>query len=224
MPTELYRKIIAILGGQENVYEVKLSDNILDTFDRHIIHKADSINDLTLVISEAISNNQKILFVCNQVKRAQALYRQLSGNYPDTDKMLIHSRFKRGVRNQLESDLKNIYNESSKTCLVVSTQVVEVSLDISFDMMITECAPIDALIQRFGRINRKRTKDTIGKYKPIYVLAPSENKSEALPYDIQVLNLTYNALPDKKLIKERDAQQMIDSVYTNNEFVNIDLS
>jgi len=87
--------------------------------------------------------------------------------------MLIHSRFKRGKRSQLESDLKNVYNESPEACLVVSTQVVEVSLDISFDMMITECAPIDALIQRFGRINRKRTQDTIGKFKPIYVITPT---------------------------------------------------
>lgn len=137
--------------------------------------------------------------------------------------MLIHSRFKRGKRNQLESDLKNVYNKSSEACLVVSTQVVEVSLDISFDLMITECAPIDSLIQRFGRINRKRTKETIGKYKPIYVLAPSENKSDALPYDIEILKLTYQALPDGTLIKERNAQQMIDLVYTDNKFVDIDL-
>ena len=133
--------------------------------------------------------------------------------------MLVHSRFKRSRRAQLESDLKNVYNEFSKACLVVSTQVVEVSLDISFDLMITECAPIDALIQRFGRINRKRTKETIGKYKPIYVLAPSENKSEALPYDMDILKLTYNILPNAELMKERHVQQMIDSVYTDNRFV-----
>ena len=106
---------------------------------------------------------------------------------------------------------------------MVSTQVVEVSLDISFDLMITECAPIDALIQRFGRINRKRTKETIGKYKPIYVLAPSENKSEALPYDMDILKLTYNILPNAELMKEQHVQQMIDSVYTDNRFVDIDI-
>ncbi len=219
MPAELYNRLIEILGGQNNVYEVRLDENTLDTFDRHIIHKTDSIDDLSLIIKDAIANNQKILFVCNQVKRSQKLYKQLSEDYPDISKMLIHSRFKRGKRSKLESDLKNIYNESSEACLVVSTQVVEVSLDISFDLMITECAPIDSLIQRFGRINRKRTKDTIGKYKPIYVIAPSD----ALPYDIEVLKLTYQVLPNGDLMKEKDAQAMIDSVYLDNRFVDIEL-
>jgi CRISPR-associated endonuclease/helicase Cas3 len=89
--------------------------------------------------------------------------------------------------------------------------------------MITECAPIDALIQRFGRINRKRTIDTIGKYNPIYVLTPSDKKTEALPYDMEVLKLTYQNLPDGKLMKERNAQLMIDSVYFDNKFIDIDL-
>jgi len=44
--------------------------------------------------------------------------------------------------------------------------------------MITETAPIDALIQRFGRINRKRTAETIGKYKPIYIIALPQKDSD----------------------------------------------
>ena len=223
MPAELYKRLVEILGGSDAVYEVKLDENTLDTFDRHIIHKVNSLEDVEPVIAEAVAKKQKILFVCNQVKRAQALYQQLVEDYPEVNKMLIHSRFKRGKRSQLESDLKNVYNESPEACLVVSTQVVEVSLDISFDVMITECAPIDALIQRFGRINRKRTQDTIGKFKPIYVIMPPENKSDVLPYDMEVLNLTYKALPAGELLKERNAQQLIDSVYTDNRFVDIDL-
>lgn len=223
MPAELYKRLVEILGGTDAVYEVKLDENTLDTFDRHIIHKVNSLENVEQIIEEAIANNQKILFVCNQVKRAQALYQQLAEDYPQINKMLIHSRFKRGKRSQLESELKNIYNEFTNACLVVSTQVVEVSLDISFDLMITECAPIDALIQRFGRVNRKRTQDTIGKFKPIYVITPPENKSDGLPYDMEVLNLTYKALPTGELLKERNAQQLIDSVYTDNKFVDIDL-
>lgn len=223
MPSELYNKIIDILGGQNNVYEVLLDKDILDTFDRHIIHKVNSLDTVEHIIKEAIADNQKILFVCNQVKRSQSLYKQLDEKYPNINKMLIHSRFKRGRRSQLESNLKDIYNESSKACLVVSTQVVEVSLDISFDLMVTECAPIDALIQRFGRINRKRTKDTIGQYKPIYVIAPSDNKSDGLPYDIDVLKLTYDTLPAGKIMKERNTQKMIDVVYNDNKFIDIDL-
>ena len=96
--------------------------------------------------------------------------------------MLIHSRFRRGDRVELETRLKRQFNgDGSKEfgdglcpCLVVSTQVVEVSLDISFDRIITQCAPLDSLIQRFGRVNRKRSKDTIGKYKPVHIIAPHD--------------------------------------------------
>lgn len=162
--------------------------------------------------------------VCNQVKRSQSLFNNLSDRYPSIKKMLVHSRFKRGMRSQLESDLRNIYNNSTEACLVVSTQVVEVSLDISFDLMITECAPVDALIQRFGRINRKRSKETIGKFKPIYVLTPPTEKTDALPYGLEVLQRTYEALPNSNLMIEREAQLMIDTVYPSIEFVNIDLN
>ena len=109
-------------------------------------------------------------------------------------------------------------------CIVVSTQVVEVSLDISFDVMITECAPIDALIQRFGRINRKRTKETIGKYKPVYVIAPPQDKKDALPYSIDVLQRSYEALPDGKLFQEVEAANIIDKVYPEISLRNIDYS
>jgi len=224
MPSVLYDRLVEILGGADTIYEVKLPDEVLDTFNRHMIHKADSMDSLSNVIDEAIQQNQKILLVCNQVKRAQALFSDLSERYPHVAKMLVHSRFKRGMRSQLESDLRNIYNNSTEACLVVSTQVVEVSLDISFDLMVTECAPVDALIQRFGRINRKRSKETIGHYKPIYVLAPPTEKTDALPYGMDVLQRTYDALPNDNLMKEREAQSMIDTVYPSIEFVNIDLN
>ncbi len=224
MPTVLYNRLIDILRGKANVFEVSLPNEVLNTFDRHIIHKTDSIESLQSVIDDAIEQKQKILLVCNQVKRAQKLYESLIENYPDVPKMLVHSRFKRGKRSQLENDLRNIYNKSSEACLVVSTQVVEVSLDISFDLMITECAPIDALIQRFGRINRKRTKKTIGQYKPIYVLNPPTEKADALPYGLDVLQRTFEALPNGELMKEKNSQDLIDRVYPSIEFVDIDLS
>ena len=224
MPLVLYNRLVEILGGPDNIYEVKLSNEILDTFNRHIIYKADSMESLSKTIDEAIQRKQKILLVCNQVKRAQALFNELSEQYPHVEKMLVHSRFKRGIRSQLESGLRNSFNNSTEACLVISTQVVEVSLDISFDLMVTECAPIDSLIQRFGRINRKRSKETIGQYKPIYVLAPPAEKTEALPYGLEVLQRTYNALPNGDLMKERETQAMIDAVYPSIEFINIDLN
>jgi len=224
MPTVLYNRLIEALGGRDYIYEVSLSDEVLNTFDRHIIYKADSIESLESVIENALEQKQKILLVCNQVKRAQKLYESLTEKYPHVQKMLVHSRFKRGTRSQLENNLQNVYNKSTEACLVVSTQVVEVSLDISFDLMITECAPIDALIQRFGRINRKRTNDTIGHYKPIYILQPPTEKTDALPYSLEVLQRTFEILPNGELMKEKDSQKLIDMVYPSIQFVDIGLS
>jgi CRISPR-associated endonuclease/helicase Cas3 len=104
----------------------------------------------------------------------------------------------------------------------VSTQVVEVSIDISFDLMITECAPLDAMIQRFGRINRKRNEKAIGIKKPIYVLAPPENEKEARPYDLQILKQSYESLPDSKPLREREIQKKIDTVFTDINFLKIE--
>ena len=224
MPSTLYNRILALLGGPEYVYQVKLPDSVLGTFNRHIIHKCPSDENIWQLISESISDNRKVLVVCNQVKRAQQFYQDLCEQFESVDKMLIHSRFKRGDRVRLEKELTAKYNRSSNACVVVSTQVVEVSLDISFDVMITECAPIDAMIQRFGRINRKRTASTIGCYKPIYVLAPFEDDKDCLPYASDVLQRSYDVLPDGEVLKESDLQNLIDKVYPDDSMMNLNYS
>lgn len=220
MPTALYKKILAILGN--NTYEIKLPENILKTFDRHIIHKMISFEQCYPILDRAVEKRDKILIVCNRVKRAQELYRSLKEIYPEVDMMLIHSRFKREHRQTKETELKNIYNISGHACIVVSTQVVEVSLDISFDMMITECAPIDAMIQRFGRINRKRPQDPAGKH--IYVTAPPDDEKEARPYSLDVLKRSYEVLPDDNWLHEADVQKMLDTVYPEITTGNLDYS
>ncbi|MBO4906754.1 MAG: CRISPR-associated helicase Cas3' [Bacteroidaceae bacterium] len=224
MPTILYEKILELLGGQSEVYEVKLTDDILNTFNRHIIYKVDCFDCCNEIIENAVEENKKILLVCNQVKRAQLLYEAIAEKFPTIKKMLIHSRFKREDRSRLEQSLKDDFNNSQRACIVISTQVVEVSLDISFDVMITECAPIDAMIQRFGRVNRKRTTETIGKYKDIYVIQPSDEKNEALPYDTDILQKSYDVLPNGSILEEASLQNLIDRVYPNAKFIDLDYS
>ncbi|WP_308764252.1 CRISPR-associated helicase Cas3' [uncultured Bacteroides sp.] len=223
MPSVLEEAIFEILGKEEVQY-VQLPDAILTSFNRHKIYKTTTFTNILPVLEEAIEQKKKILIVCNRVSNAQILFERMEEFYPKTAKMLIHSRFKRGDRNRLEKELKDVYNITPHACIVVATQVVEVSLDISFDLMITETAPIDALIQRFGRINRKRTADTIGKYKPIYVIAPPEKNSDCLPYNPKVLKNSFDVLPDNgELLKETELQSLINSVYPEIERLDIDL-
>lgn len=223
MPSVLENDILAILGREEVQY-VQLPEKVLDSFNRHQVYKSETFNDLLPVIQNSVDERKKLLIVCNRVANAQQLFERMDELYPEIKKMLIHSRFKRGDRNRLERELKKIYNKCSDACIVVATQVVEVSLDISFDIMITEAAPIDALIQRFGRINRKRAAETIGKYKPVYIIAPPENDSECLPYSAQVLRNSFDILPDNGiLLREADLQSMIDAVYPAIEKWDINL-
>ncbi len=223
MPSCLYKKLLYILGGSKHVYEVKLTDEQLDTYDRHIVHKIVN-DDINSIIDHAVNEGQKLLVVCNQVKRAQQLYNKIKNTYNNIPKLLIHSRFKRADRQRLETELKAKYNTMQGGCIVVSTQVVEVSLDISFDIMITECAPIDSLVQRFGRINRKRTREGIGHFKSVYVVVPPDDKKDAMPYDLDVLKRSFDVLPNGEVMKERELQQKIDSVYPSIAIGNIDYS
>lgn len=218
MPSLLYAEVSKLLKAHGDVYEVKLPDEVLDQFDRHVVHKMKSEEEIDNVLDIAFEQEEKVLVIFNTVKKAQAEYKRLTTKYPNVPAMLIHSRFRRGDRVRLEHRLKSEFNGDGskqhgsglKPCLVVSTQVVEVSLDISFDRMITQVAPLDALIQRFGRINRKRTKDTIGKYKPVHVI---QLKGNALPYKAETLEASFDQLPDGEILRERSLQAKIDMVY-----------
>lgn len=228
MPTILYRKILDLLG--EDVLEVKLDDVQLDQFNRHIVHKIEK-EEIFSVIRENVIEDKKVLVVCNRVQHAILMYEELKELYPSTPILLLHSRFKRGDRNEKEKLLLGlddkgnsieVFNTSITGCIVVSTQIVEVSLDISFDVMITQTAPLDALVQRFGRVNRKRNKNTIGVLKNVYVVRPSEDEKEVKPYDIDSIQKTYEVLPNGEVLKECDIQEKMDCVFKTLDVLEIE--
>lgn len=230
MPSVLYNKILDILG-KENVLEVKLDNKQLELFNRHIVCKRDDWQSVEDEIDMAICDSQKVLIVCNRVRNAQEQYQLLSEKYPNVPIILLHSRFKREDRDLKERLLLGLddngepngnFNTSDEACIVVSTQVVEVSIDISFDIIVSQAAPLDSLIQRFGRVNRKRNNDTIGKYKKVYVLKPPETSKEAKPYELDVLEKTYSVLEDNQLLKESSLQEKIDEVFPSIDFTNIE--
>jgi len=227
MPTALYNELLEILGGKDAVYEVKLKNEELDQFNRHKIYKVKNDEDLIPIIQNAVDFKEKLLIVCNTIKKAQSVYKQILDKFPNISKMLIHSRFKRCDRFQRELLLKEKFNGDGKEnkginpCIVVATQVVEVSLDISFDRMITECAPLDGMIQRFGRVNRVRTDESTKFQKPIHVIEP---KGNVLPYNLELLQKSFEQLPDDgEILLERTLQEKIDNVYPDLDKKEIDI-
>jgi len=92
-----------------------------------------------------------VLIVANTVRDAQSLYRQLREDFCWAKSDLLHARFI--FRDRLSKASR--VDKPEKGMIFIATQVVEVSLDISYDVLITETAPLDALVQRMGRVNRK---------------------------------------------------------------------
>ncbi len=230
MPSVLYHRIIDILG-KNFVSEVSLDQEELNKFDRHRLFKLGSWEDAFFQIDRVFEENLKILLICNRVDSAQKIFEVVKEEYPEVPSMLIHSRFKRMDRQEKEVRLIGLdadgnftgeFNTSSGPCIVVSTQVVEVSLDISFDLMITETAPIDSLIQRFGRINRKRNSSTIGTHKPVYIIAPPEEQKDARPYELEILQKTFEILVHDQILHEAEYQEKIDHVYPDFDVTDIE--
>jgi CRISPR-associated endonuclease/helicase Cas3 len=100
---------------------------------------------------------RRIMVVCNTVDRAQELFGLVkealeSGGF---DVFLLHSRFLDEDREVIEDKMKACLKDSGKKTCLITTQVCEVGLDISCDMLLTELAPPDSLIQRIGRCARE---------------------------------------------------------------------
>lgn len=215
MPQKMYEELLALLGGPDVVYEVRLTDPQLDSYNRHRVHKLEDWSAADAIMEKAMADEEKVLIVCNTVKQAQNVFKELEEKFGDYAHMLVHSRFRRKDRADKEVDLREKYEGKGtpgiRPCWVVATQVVEVSLDISFDRMITACAPMDALIQRFGRINRRRTMAALGTQKPVHIVKPTGSQ---LPYDTEVVQSTYDALPDNgALLEERHLQELLNHIY-----------
>ena len=221
MPTALKEIILDIIGRDETQI-VNLSSDVLSSFNRHIVHTCETFDYEE--IKRRYENGEKILIVKNQIKAARMEYLNLKMNvFKDAKIMLIHSGFKRGKRAELEGILMDEFNKKNEPCIVVSTQVVEVSIDINFDVMFTDCSDIMSLIQRFGRINRQRTN--IGLLKDVYVVNASNNNNFR-PYKGEVCKSTFAELRkiDGKMLDENHVQNIIDNIYEKITLTNFDMA
>lgn len=124
---------------------------ILDRI-RHklVCHTAKTILDELGLIEERLKDaKNKVLIVVNNVTTCQRLGKDLQHYEP----ILLHGGFNREDRKEIEGRITN-ENPKMRPRLLIATQAVEVSLDIDYSVAFIENAPIDALIQRFGRVNR----------------------------------------------------------------------
>lgn len=117
---------------------------------------------------------ERCLWFCNTVARCQ----QKAMKH---DAYAYHSRFKYADRIAAKNKLIDAFRNSESNLRVVATQCAEMSLDVDADVMISEIAPPEAMIQRLGRLNRKGTKGVCTLYVYLHATAETEGVS-GLPY------------------------------------------
>lgn len=173
-------------------------------------------------LEEAICHAAKgetVLFVVNTVPLAQQLYREaqalVAQQAAPLTVHLLHSRFIYRDRRKKE---QAIQRPASGT-LVIATQVVEVSLDISYQRLYTELAPLDALVQRMGRVNRKGEQP---KPAPVHILLHYDPRSKHL-YGAGILQKTLELLqgfPKTPTNKESSdaTDQLYQHIWQSDEF------
>jgi len=123
----------------------------------------DQAGDIAHVVAERISNGGCAAVICNTVARAQEVYRSISNAVGDCKCILFHARTPFLWRMKTEEEVLRLFGKPKENgdsrdrpekAVVVATQVIEQSLDLDFDWMLTEMAPIDLVLQRLGRMHR----------------------------------------------------------------------
>ncbi len=199
LPESLIRLFSDVLPDAKVIKDQTLLDE-----SRSGYHVEDAfIEDSLEMIERAVKKGKKTLVVVNNVRSCQEIYKRLKHLNP----LCYHSKFILKDRFEIEQNIDTAN-------LVVATQVVEVSLDIDFDVMFTECAPPDAIAQRAGRINRRRVKDD--SHIHIYKASDVSRKiyDPSAEGTLERSFLAFSKAGEK--ITESDILQIVECVYSNN--------
>lgn len=205
MPTFMQEHIKSILNIEK---EIRPEQSLINDIKRHKVKLLNGIiEEYITFIQKKIDNRKTVLVVCNTVAKAQLMYQKIKCK----NKTLLHSGF--NVRDRIEKE-KEIQSEN-RPQLLVGTQAIEVSLDIDYDLIITEPAPLDALLQRFGRVYRENGRVIDIKDEPnCYVTSEMEELHGKIYSKDSILN-TLNELEkiEGEIINEDLVQTMLDNIY-----------
>lgn len=140
------------------------------------------------LISDAIQiakQGARVLWVCNTVNAAQEVFNQLPIDESEFETGLLHSRFPHFSRQKQEKYWMGRLGKNDKSdigCILVSTQIVEQSVDIDADLLISELAPMDMLLQRMGRLWRhmedRKLEDRPVEQPEIWIVEETKSLAE----------------------------------------------
>ena len=186
--------------------KIEANPELFQAFVRHrlMLHDGELLGDsgLAKVIEDAKAG-KSVLVVCNLVDHAQEAYDRIRDELNEVNirTELLHGRFNmrdRSKKEQIIRDATGSTSDARYPIVLVATQAVEVSLDIDLDTIYTEPAPLEALVQRFGRINRRRKQRDLA---PVHVFRQPDDGQKI--YDSELVRRTIAIL-------EREHERPID--------------
>lgn len=215
MPRPVRRRLESLLGTPTLL---QAEESTYQQFRRHrLVLRDGGLLDAAIVteIVHRVSLGHAVLAVATTVARAQELRGRLQselGSHAVVD--LLHSRFNSRDRTIKEDALRELVGTSrggvrERQVVLVATQVVEVSLDVDFDVLFSDPAPIECLVQRFGRVNRSR------RPSPHDVIVCTRVEDAFPVYNDQLVAAALEQIraADGAVIDERDVQGWLDAVY-----------
>lgn len=175
-PVEAYPLLTHVTDG---INEVPAADPAPERTVNHLLWVQHDLlpdrNNLREVV-EAAQQGARVAVICNLVADAQQIYAALKALGGELRIDLFHSRFTFVDRQRCELEAMKVYGKGSEAtgAILVATQVVEQSLDLDFDWMVTQLCPVDLLFQRLGRLHRHQRQRPPGFEQPkVTVLVPS---------------------------------------------------
>ncbi len=221
-PQLIREKLTDALGPHE---PIKANDAVFKQFCRHRLHLLNGeLTDMGIArIIQDVRDGKKVLACTTTVRRAQEIRDTLLADGLTPDQIiLIHSRYTIKDRTEREQEIMRrcaIGVEGQQPFVLVATQVVEVSLNIDLDTIYSEPAPLEALLQRFGRVNRAGEKGIC----PVYVFRQPDDGQCVYGYDRDetrrghIIRVTLKELEehDGEIIDESAINSWLDCIYAD---------
>ncbi|MBD3306845.1 CRISPR-associated helicase Cas3', partial [candidate division KSB3 bacterium] len=192
---------------------------------------------LTNTISKSLEHGGCVAVICNTVNRSIEVYKHLRDDLKGTEFLLFHARTLQMWRREREAEVLRKFDKGAKQvdgtysnpdrpkrAVLVATQVIEQSLDLDFDLMFSEIAPVDLLLQRMGRLHRHPRRRPSGLESPQFIVLcdakavgpPPESfgKSIEYVYDRYVLLRTWLALRQRReIVLPNEIEALVEEVY-----------
>ncbi len=218
---------------EQKVHNLNLKKEVFinDDKPRHNVKTYDKYINSDFIYYTYVDNKSKLLVVCNTVKKSQTIYKELiEKGIPINEINLLHSKFTKGDRGVKEDEIRAFgETDNIEKGIWIATSIVEASLDIDFDILITELQELSSFFQRLGRCNRRGKKDTTNTN--CYLFLKMENKllidrqNDKGIVDKTLHKLSYNVLvtffDDKsKIFTENDKLKLINENYTSSNMKN----